>query len=129
MWLGPVQGWIETRVKLTREVRADADAIASDPDPRMQLLAAVEFGVAADDFVTDLLSIEPPADFAQGDLDAEIKSVFREKLEDQSAQLVKGARVGMQKCAVTTASTPGAARAALASSDAILPLAMDAPTT
>src|SRR5688572_11910984 len=28
MWLGPVQGWIETRVKLTREVRADADALA-----------------------------------------------------------------------------------------------------
>src|SRR5436190_849276 len=56
MWLGPVQGWIETRVKLTREVRADAEAIATDADPRMKLLASVVISVASDDFVTDLLS-------------------------------------------------------------------------
>lgn len=111
MWLGPVQGWIETRVKLTREVRADADALASDPDPRMQLLAAIVFGVAADDFVSDLLAIEPPADFATGDLAAETKLVFRETLENQSTQLAAAARVGMKKCISSAPNAPEAMRA------------------
>lgn len=110
MWLGPVQGWIEQRLKLTRELRADADALASDPDPRMQLLASVVFGVAADDFVTDVISIEPPADYAKGDLATETKAVFREILEKQAAPLAKAARVGLQKCAATSASAPAMLR-------------------
>jgi hypothetical protein len=111
MWLGPVQGWIETRVKLTREVRADAEALQSDSDPRMKLLAAIVFGVAADDFVSDLLAIEPPADFATGDLAAETKVVFRETLESQSTQLAAAARVGMKTCIGAAATAPEAMRA------------------
>ena len=40
------------RVKLTKEVRAAAEALATDADPRMQLLASVVISVAADDFVS-----------------------------------------------------------------------------
>jgi hypothetical protein len=109
-WLGPVQGWIETRVKLTREVRADADAIASDPDPRMQLLASVVFGVAADDFVSDLLSLEPPKDFATGDLAAETRTVFREALERQAAPLTATTRAGLQKCMAVAPNAPAPLR-------------------
>ena len=110
MWLGPVQGWIETRVKLTREVRADADAIASDPDPRMQLLASVVFGVAADDFISDLLSLEPPKDFATGDLAAETRAVFRETLEKQAAPLTATARAGLHKCVAAAPNAPAPLR-------------------
>jgi hypothetical protein len=105
-WLGPVQGWIEGRVKLTREVRADADALASDPDPRMQLLASVVFGVAADDFISDLVSLEPPKDFATGDLAAETRAVFHEALEKQATQLTATARAGLQKCIAAAPNAP-----------------------
>lgn len=110
MWLGPLQGWIENRVKLTREVRADADAIATDPDPRMQLLASVVFSVAVDDFVTELLAIEPPAEFAAGDHSAETRAVFRETLEKQAAPLTASARAMLQKCVATAPQAPAPLR-------------------
>ncbi len=106
MWLGPLQGWIEMRVKLTREVRADADAIASDPDPRMQLLASVVFSVAADDFISDLLSLEPPKEYASGDFAAETRAVFREGVENQAAPLTATARAGLQKCIAASPNAP-----------------------
>jgi hypothetical protein len=105
MWLGPVQGWIEKRVQLTREVRADADALASDADPRMQLLAAIVIGVAADDFVADLIAIEPPPEFLSGEFAAETKAALRESLEKQAAPLTASARAMLQKC---IAAAPGA---------------------
>lgn len=110
MWLGPIQGWIEDRVKLTREVRADADALASDADPRMQLLASVVLGVAADDFVSDLLSIEPPAELVAGEHGAETTTVFKETLEKQAAPLSAAARVMLQKCVVAAPLAPAALR-------------------
>ena len=110
MWLGPLQGWIEMRVKLTREVRADADAIASDPDPRMQLLASVVFSVAVDDFISDLLSLEPSKDFAAGDFAAETRAVFREGVENQAAPLTASARAGLQKCMAAAPNAPAPLR-------------------
>lgn len=106
MWLGPIDGWIKMRVKLTREVRADADAIATDPDPRMQLLASVVFGVAADDFVSDLLSIEPPKDFATGEFAAETRAVFHDTLEKQAAPLTATTREGLQRCIAAAPKAP-----------------------
>ncbi len=106
MWLGPVQGWIETRVKLTQEVRADAEALSTDTDPRMQLLATVVISVAADDFVTDLLAIEPPPEFVGGDHGAEVKTVFREALEQQAAPLTASARKALEKCVATAPRAP-----------------------
>lgn len=110
MWLGPIQGWIEDRVRLTREVRADADALGSDADPRMQLLASVVLGVAADDFVSDLLSIEPPAEFVAGEHGAQTKTVFKETIERQAAPLSSAARVMLQKCVVAAPRAPAQLR-------------------
>jgi hypothetical protein len=108
MWLGPVQTWIEKRVNLTREVRRDAEALASDKDPRMQLLAAIVIGVAADDFVSDLVSIEPPAEFLAGEFAAETKVVLRENLEKQAAPITAAARVMLQKCIADAPRAPEA---------------------
>jgi hypothetical protein len=110
MWLGPVQGWIEKRVQLTREVRADADALASDADPRMQLLATIVIGVAADDFVTDLLAIEPPPEFVNGEFGAETKGALRESLEKQAAPLTASARAMLQKCIAAAPAAPAPLR-------------------
>ncbi len=111
MWLGPLQGWIETRVKLNREVLADANAIASDPDPRMQLLAAIVFAVATNDFIDDLLSLEPPEGFAGDGADHnEMKAVFRESLEPQAAPLASSTRKALQKCVAAAATAPAPLR-------------------
>jgi len=106
MWLGPVQGWIETRVKLTREVSADAGALNTDADPRMKLLAAVVISVASDDFVTDLLSIEPPPEFASADQADVVKQAFHESLEKQAAPLTAATRAMLQKCVAAAPLAP-----------------------
>ncbi len=106
MWLGPIQRWIEKRVALTQEVRADANALASDADPRMKLLASIVLAVAIDDFVTDLLSIEPPAAFVAGDFGAETRVVFKEQLEKQAAPLATSGRAMLQKCIADAPKAP-----------------------
>jgi hypothetical protein len=108
MWIGPVQGWIDARVKLTREVRADADALASDPDPRMKLLAAIVFGVAANDLVDDVLSLEPSPEVAN--FAAETKTAFREITEQQAAPLAGIARKALQLCITTAPTAPAPMR-------------------
>lgn len=111
MWLGPVQGWIERRVNLTREVRADADALATDRDPRMQLLATIIVGVAMNDFVNDLVTLEPPPEFTIGDNSAETKTVFREALEKQATPITAGARAMLQRCVTAAPAAPAPMRA------------------
>lgn len=106
MWLAPIQRWIEKRVALTQELRADANALASDADPRMQLLASIVLGVAIDDFVTDLISLEPPAAFVAGEFGAETRTVFKESLETQAAPLATSGRAMLQKCIAAAPKAP-----------------------
>jgi hypothetical protein len=98
MWLGPVQVWVDRRSALGREIRADVDAIREDPDPRMQLLAAIAFAVAMDDLASDVASVEMPAEAAQGEHAAETQLVFREALEEQAYPLAQTARTALLRC-------------------------------
>jgi hypothetical protein len=108
MWLGPVQVWVDRRSALGREIRADVDAIREDPDPRMQLLAAVAFAVAMDDLASDVASLEMPAEAAHGEHGSETQLVFREALEEQAYPLAQTAREALQWCeeVATHASAP-----------------------
>lgn len=110
MWLGPVQTWVERRAALARELRADAEALDSDDDPRLQLLAAIVVGVSGDDLVSDLLALELPPEAAAGEFQAEAQQTFHDALEARAAPLATATRPALQRCAALAPRAPQALR-------------------